>query len=249
MAYLQNNAEGGTVGAVVTTGNSGGASGNAFTVATANNITYVSDAAHGFIGYQINGNSSTVGWAALGGVMSLTSRFYLRLLATPTASGLIETVYTNNSTAHAGRLLVSTGRGIQMQNTAGATSQLTPSYPMPLNTWHRVEVQRIIGTTTSNGTFNVQVFVGDSTTVMASYTNTAANTGLVAMTGQQWGRVSGTGWGSGPQIDDIASRDGTTAIGPWVSPWSVYTGTTTVPLTLLGTWNGTQLVPTSAINT
>jgi hypothetical protein len=214
VVLLQNTAEGGVSGQAVTAANSGGASGDAFSSVNGTWTYSGSQMAHGALSVAPSANPSTLVWA-LASVSQAAARFYLRLSNTPTAAGIVQVFYTGGSTTHAGRLVVTTGRQLTVQN-SNNTAVSTLSQALALDTWYRIEVQVTIGASATTGGYLVQLFQGDSTTALASYSNSSAATvGTTAITSCAIGRVSGTGWVGGPFFDDLAVQDAATAIGPY----------------------------------
>ena len=75
-------------------------------------------------------------------------------------------------------------------------------------------MQEIVGGTTSTGTINAQVYIGDSTAPFDSYASSATNSGTLNYIGLRWGKLT-----NAPTLnadwDDIVCNVGTsTPIGP-----------------------------------
>src|SRR5258706_6688481 len=145
---LTNSAEGGTSGTNVTTGNSGGASGNAWDLVTATGgtagiITFDNaHAAHGALGYNLSIGVTAaecyLQWlASLGGTFAtLYSRAYVYLTANPGATFKLIRFLTAGS-ANGGVTITSAGK-LATLNAAG-TAIATSTNSVPLNQWFRVE--------------------------------------------------------------------------------------------------------------
>jgi hypothetical protein len=241
VVLLQNTAEGGAAGATVTVGNSGGASGDAFTISTGTSV-YTTGGVHGPNCFQANAASSVLGWNVSG--LQVSVRFYFKLLATPTAAGLIHVPYTNNAATSVYRMLVNTSRQLAVQNSTGTqVAGGSATWAMTVGTWYRIETQCTVGSSTANGVLNLQLFVGDSTTPLATYSSTAFNAGTIPVTSVQIGRASGSGWVSGPQWDDAATQDSATAIGPYQAVTATASLAGSGTLTATGSPAGSSTAP------
>lgn len=170
---LQNNFEGGTSGTAITTGNSGGSSGDAFTTIfgppTYTNLA----AAHGTLSAKPSATSSFQLSVDPGVDRWIYYRFYLYLVATPTSTvGLSNHAigsYTLNTSTGSG-LSITTSRTITQFVVGGNNPAATGA--LSLATWYRVEYDVEL-TDASTGTSQLRVYVGDSTT--ATYTVSSSN--------------------------------------------------------------------------
>lgn len=144
-AALANNAEGGTSGTTVTTGNSGGASVNAFdvvTIGTSSAVTFDNGhAAHGSLAYKMAvpvgvANISSVAWTtSLGTQTTVWFRLYLYFTSQPATFGVWRAL--QGASLCAGVVLVSDGT-MQVRNAANGTVFTTASV-IPINQWFRLE--------------------------------------------------------------------------------------------------------------
>jgi hypothetical protein len=177
MTSYSNNFEGGTDGVAVSAGNSGGGSGNAFSAVFGTGLTFEDTAAYqGTMGARVAGGSFGAAQVNLSAT-AVAAQIYFRTGATPVSNDIhvirlhaggtrLFSVHTNT----AGKLRVSDATG-----TTGVTTFPTA---LSANTWYRLEVYVVAGTTTSNGTIKAAYYLGNSTTpVDTLYSNTAANVG------------------------------------------------------------------------
>jgi Fibronectin type III domain len=213
-----NTAEGGTAGVSVTTGNSGGASGNAFTVVSrgsgATLIYSAAAAAHGAWGYSIKGSSGTatfVGWNGYSAT-SMAIRFYYN--PGPTLpSKVMRLADIRNSTATASRVELSASNQLFIQNAAGTTVTTFP-HALQANTWYRIELT--ISISSSAAAINAAYYPADSTTpVDPAYSTITGNTGTANITQVSIGSAANATWTGTSYFDDLAAQAGSTAfIGP-----------------------------------
>jgi hypothetical protein len=177
-----NNARGGTAGATVTTGNSGGDSGDAWntvSIGTGGALTF--DDTHLLhilqgpgLAYELSlgATSGTVlaEWTISGA--TLYFRVYLYFTANPAAG--IRPVAFRASASLAAAIGVSTAGKLQLINAANSVQQsFTES--IPLNQWFRVEGQ--ITGNASTGVLSASIFNdADSVTADETHTLTAQNT-------------------------------------------------------------------------
>lgn len=175
MTVLTNSAEGGTSGATVTTGNSGGASGDAWSgvAINAGAVTYDNTRAHtGALSYKIVGATSGnnhLAWS-LGTVTEAWGRVYLYLTGLPAAN--LGVIRLRSGSAQAARIDITTGGLIQLRNAADATIA-TGATAVATGQWVRLEWHVIAGTT--GATLECRLY-GDaaSTTITETVSNTAA---------------------------------------------------------------------------
>ena len=213
-----NTAEGGTAGVSVTTGNSGGASGNAFTVVSrgsgATLIYSAAAAAHGALGYSIKGSSGTatfVGWNGYSAT-SMAIRFYYN--PGPTLpSKVMRLADIRNSTATASRVELSASNQLFIQNAAGTTVTTFP-HALQANTWYRIELT--ISISSSAAAINAAYYPADSTTpVDPAYSTITGNTGTANIAQVSIGSPASATWTGTSYFDDVAAQAGSTAfIGP-----------------------------------
>jgi hypothetical protein len=146
---LSNTLEGGSDGTTITTGNSGGASGDAFsavTIAGSTTETFSADhAAHGGLSMKIAetvAGSTRVNWTGLGALTgSVYHRIYVWYDAFPTASGLIfGGVRTSTGAALSAQIRISGTGKIRVENAAAAfILALDGVVAIPLSQWARIE--------------------------------------------------------------------------------------------------------------
>lgn len=228
MTLYQNSFEGGTDGTNVTTGNSGGASGDAFSAVNATVKFATAAALHGSMGGRFTGGSGWVKWTASSSAFAL--RFYMKLPASAPSGGDAYIATMPTAAGYAGTLSVDSSKRISLSSDADI---VFTSAALSSGTVYRIEVAIQKGTTTSNGTLRFGYYVGDSTTpVETVYSSTAQNTGTnnypdyaVGDCYQSWGSVAYI------DFDDLALQTGTTDfIGP------VSSGTTPVSNTNAQSW-------------
>jgi hypothetical protein len=177
---FQNSCEGGSNGTGVTTGNSGGASGDAFGVVNIANGTLNydnSNPAHGSLCHLYNVAASPsgvmrVGWTftAITTGNKIAGRIYLRRTSNPTGSG--QALWTCG--------LIGTGTCAMVDiNTAGqpriwdsVNTTQTFTNPISLAGWNRIEFEVTLGTSGSTG---VRLYSGDSLTLVEAQTLGVAN--------------------------------------------------------------------------
>ena len=236
MTLLTNSAEGGTNGTTVTTGNSGGASGQAFSAVTLNSGTFIfSNAwAHGgslsYLHQQIAANSLFYDMTAdsANAAASWSARFYLRLNALPSATAQGPLNWRSAANSNMGNIqLTATGAVLITTGTGGAVS--TSGNTLAINTDYRFEVY---GTNygTSSAATTCDIYLGDNTGTPYMTTNSTHTSALSTVGIFRLGKSSSGGGSIDYYIDDWAWNIGSaTPIGPTVippAPWSwVYTQT------------------------
>jgi len=214
--YLYNNAEGGVHGTTVTTGNSGGISGDALTVSlgTGGTCTYNSGIAHsGNYSIQITPGGTTTCYVTYTFSSSgpLTARAYVYLTAYPSAATQLVSFVNANLVADIA--LTNTGRFVT-QDSAGTQDTSPVGTFLPLNTWVRLELTVIVGTATTNGYVGMSAYTGDTvTSPLYAYSNPALNTTTSPVTFFRVGKGSASGTWSTMYIDDIQVLD-QRSIGP-----------------------------------
>lgn len=221
MTILTNSFEGGTNGAVVTTANSGGASGNAFAEVTATSPTFTSArAAHGAMSAEVvapGTNIRYVSWAATDKTVFL--RAYIYLTTTPVNEHQFIRIG-----ASSGYTLVGVGSDGKAFLLTGVpfTKQANAPTALPLNTWIRVELWADAGTSTTTGSARFAYYTLDDTTpIWDSTLKSGINTanGNTAFTQIHVGK-----WDTGAMaetigVDAIGLKTGTDAVwGAWPVP-------------------------------
>jgi len=218
---LSNSFEGVTPsGTTVTTGNSGGASGNAFDgVTIGTGATVASDsahAAHGSLGCQIATGATSAqafcGWTTSMGTQAQTwFRMYLYLTANPAASIVVFRAVSGGS--QAGGMRITTAGKIAMINGAG-TNIVTTVTAIPLNAWFRAE-GFIIGSATA-GQLEAKLFLTpDAAAADETVTSTAAQNTTGSMDTYEFGVGTSTA-NAGPFWEDDLGLSNTGYMGPSV---------------------------------
>lgn len=196
MAAANNTFEGGTNTTTITTGNSGGGSGNAFDVVnigSGSGVTFDNTHAHtsSLAGKMASGtgNGATVRWSTtIGSQTQVWGRQYIYITANPSAD---LSIFSNGFDLY----VTSTGK-VKLVGIATATS----TNSLTLNQWNRIEHRYNAAV---SGTFEAQLFVTDPDAT--SPTETIASTGNysgISVSTYDFGvfrtGTSGTMW-----IDDI----------------------------------------------
>jgi len=253
MTQYSQTAEGGTAGANVTIGNSGGASGFAFSLVSLNGtatVTYsATGKAHGSLGYRAqNPGTATdkfyIRTSLPAGVDQFSDRTYFTVNGSiPTvACNILQFMATDGSTNMLSMGFLSNGT-LRVASASGATLS---SYATALTsgTLYRIETQWHKGTTTTDGQLAVQLYIGDGTTALWTYSATNVNVGVLQFK-DKW---LGEGSFNHPidiTFDDILLDDASqTALGPFVNP-----ATTSIVPTSLVSGTGWTVVGAADIPT
>jgi hypothetical protein len=189
-----NSAEGGTESATVTVGNSGGASGDAWGGVVINGTLRYRNTPtphNGIRCYELAPNASqqcylrTIETATDSAMVSM----YFRTSSWPSTTSVI--IAGRSAAAQSATLsLLSTGR-LQVANAGGTPLDTSGAgVTLAINTWHRLEVRLIKGTTTTNGTIQIGVYVGDSLTPLYTYSSSVVDAGTAQLTDWRLGRSS-----------------------------------------------------------
>lgn len=234
MTILTNTAAGGTVGTAATIANTGGASGDAFTSSDALSglWEYSATAAHGGIGYRVQGTGTKAffSWTGLSATQ-ISTRHYIRFPAAPTVDVQIFTV--RNSTAFMASLNLTTTRTIAVRSGDGVLLYTSPA--LAVDTWYRLEAAFEAGASATTGKVWFAYYALDSTTPVATmFTSTNANVGTTPFTSVNIGKLSTTG-NYDAYIDSLKVDTATTALlGPNIS--AVATVRPAAVVTNGGTW-------------
>lgn len=139
-----NNADGGTNGATVTTGNSGGVSGTAFNIAsigTSATVTYVDSPARSGLAYRIGGQtagSTYLGWSFAASGTKSFMRFWYRIESL-SANANAAWIGYNDSTS--GVLVTMLSSGIMRLRQATSTATIVSGTTvLSANTWYQMSV-------------------------------------------------------------------------------------------------------------
>lgn len=250
MTILKNNAEGGTLDTQITTSNTGGASGTAFSTVSGTGITFSDNATRGTLSYDVSVGSSTryadLVAASASGSIGFRTYFYVpasvssditifTLMNGTSYTGAIRFAITDTAGAYAGYPVVLTG-GSGTSNGTFQGYAMTAS--LTTSTWYRLEFRY----NKSVNTWYTALYTGsggDSTTPVA--TNSGSFTGATTYDRVRIGKL-GTTNSAGSfavSVDDIALQDGSAnVIGPEVGG-----GTTTVEANPVSTsWDVRELV-------
>lgn len=176
---LSNNAEGGTNGATVTTGNSGGTSGNAWdlvTIGTTCTAVYTTTAAHGLLAYAFTTGTtsgvSTAGWTTSVGTLSAVyGRAYVNLSGGLPATTDANIQHKGSGSSSAGNIQIDTGGHIVAQ-TPGFATAFTFTAAMSTATWYRIEWHMVAGAA-GVGSMQVLLYSADSTSAIEQHTDNA----------------------------------------------------------------------------
>jgi hypothetical protein len=234
MALIENNCEGGTDGTPVTVGNSGGASGTAFTTVSngGGTINYSAAAAqHGSLGIRMTGSGTAaylVDFDDPTPAASFALRFQFNFPTLPsgaTQAGFPLGIRSSTAGAIGGINMDTTGH-IQMFIVSGGSFS---TGALAINTNYRAEV---VGTGFNSAatTCTMNVYQGDTATLAATCTVSGVTTTALfnrARIGKQ-----STGSVPGIDIDDVAMNVGSsTQIGPvafltpgWSGGWDLRIG-------------------------
>lgn len=218
---FQNNADAGTSGTAVTIGNSGGASGDPWqnvSTGTGNTITFDSTAAHGGLSYKVvTGTTANSFLQATGLTVSTNTRmvtdFAFRMGALPTTQVWQFARFTNSAGASLATLGMAASGGIMQVINAAAVVQTASNSPaLSANTWYRVVFACTPGTTTSNGTIELAIYLLGSRTPIWTWSSSAQNAGTTAVERLLFGALqtptqSKTGWFDDIRVGDLVSGD------------------------------------------
>lgn len=234
MALKQNTAEGGSAGVTVTTGNSGAGSGDAFgQITTAGAPTYVfsnTTASHDVLSYSISGISGDTAkfYMYNGGGSNAALRCYIYLSVLPAMSQQLFALQ-NTSFSFAAVVAINAANKLIVQD-AGGTTLYTTTTALNSGVWYRVEMQAVVGATTSTGSLDFQYYTGDSMTADGSYASGATvNTGTASIIRGVFGKLTSSA--ALNAYFDSFGYDDTTA-----SPLGPYSGASnTAPTAYSGT--------------
>lgn len=215
MTALANSFEGGTNGTTISSGNSGGTSGNAFDGVAGTALTFDNaHAAHGSLACKVvlgtSGTQTYVLWAAsLGAITSASDlfiRYYLFLTANPSANEYI-CRFSQPGTSGGGHIcgFGITSAGLPAIYDTGASTSPKVSGPtaLPLNQWIRIEGHcGALSATATSMELKVWLSADSSGTPDYDLTTSTGNTGTSVPTnfgfGLEKSAVSTTVW-----LDDV----------------------------------------------
>lgn len=229
MALKTNTAEGGTSGTTVSTGNSGGASGNAFTVVTiaSGTLVYHTDAAYkGSLGYKIQGGGSGRCCAILTPASATNAsawRFYFKFPAVP-SSGAISIFEVSNGTYDATRLalILTDDATLRVQDATSSYPSIWSGSPdsatLSTDTWYRIEGGLNNSGGNGSGVLTLSVYAGDSLSALTSASTSSGSFGSSSLASFLFGRTQTTDTML-MRMDDLAIESASaTFIGPSAAP-------------------------------
>lgn len=226
---LHNDFEGGSDETTITTGNSGGASGDAFTlvnIGSGNALKYdTAHAAHGLLSARLDlgtssGTPDQFGWVTFANQTEVWGYAYIYLtsiFSLPTAMRLIG--FVNSSSVGIGRINLGNDRTIQVDDKNFAHTANTVGV-VPLNTWTRIAYRCKASATV--GEIEARIYLGDNSTPI---TDGTVQTTAGADTGTE---VAGTAFGLNANWNDPAFTF-------WMGDVNVNTNTDFGPPTIITT--------------
>lgn len=112
------------------------------------------------------------------------------------------------------------GGKLRLSEAGSTTGVWTAAATLPLSQWVRIEVYGVVGSTTSNGTASIGVYLGDSTTPIETvYSSTARNLGTSPVTIQEFGKGSTDTYTTAFWFDSVQHNDAATGLpGPYSPP-------------------------------
>lgn len=201
MAAKANTFEGGSDTTVITTANSGGASGDAFDAVTSNTANYAkfstTQAFQGTKSGKFNGDVTEgltchADYWQPSTTTEVWARFYVYLTANdPVGTRLLESRTAADGVT--GGLTLQSGGLLQLRDSAGAITAKVTTNAVPLNSWCRVEYRVKADGGTSSGEVEVWLYTDPNATSPAAGDNQLA-TGRV--TGANVDRIR-VGWPNG----------------------------------------------------
>jgi hypothetical protein len=209
----QSTFEGGTATVTVTTGNSGGVSGDPFAYVDSG-FTFDADSFKGSVSMKCDGTSTTTRRAYWDTSPSrlVAARFYFKLDSTPTGGTRIAAFATAGDTNQCA-ILIDTARKLSLQNAAGTTLSTTTN-GLVNGTWYRVELTVDNAGGSGAGAAVLNVYAGDSLSADANLSLTAAsaNFGTSNIARLALGRWSGGSAVSTYKFDDVKTKAGSTSL-------------------------------------
>lgn len=216
---LENTSEGGTDGVTITTGNSGGASGDAYdTIGGSGTITYSNDhPAHGGMGMEVSQGGSFTAveaeWRSLGAITTdFFIRVYLYIPSGVLSAGCKFGVVRSDAGANCAFLNIGTDGKLNILNAAQGSGNIISTAALPRDQQVRIEA-RILPSTTA-GEIEWRYFSDpDSTTE----DETRANSGIVLAANIDRSAI-GMATGSGPTNFSFFFDDYAVSSDDWLGP-------------------------------
>jgi hypothetical protein len=223
MTKYRNSAEGGVDGVAITPANSAGVSGDPWSaVVLGTGSTAVYDNAqvmHGGMANLISPATSQNAYLRRdveASVIQVLASFYVRLPSAPSVEVSLATI--RNATAEIAAVQV--GASPFRFRIYSAAGFLTQTATILANTWYRVELRAVRGTTTGNGTLEFAYYLGDSLTpVEAAFSTAVTNTGIVDLTTTRFGRPGAGADATAHWIDSVQVHTAADAAALGL-PWS-----------------------------
>lgn len=194
--YLSNNFSGGTDGTTISTANSGGVSGDAFNT-VAGTMAFENTNATGLrapMSCQWNSTSDRLRWTGITFTgRQVWCRQYLYFASNPAADEQPLNINheTGPSITNLALLVTSTGK-VAVNDSTGAQVGITTN-SISLNQWIRYEVACNVGTTTSNGSFELRLYNSpDSFTATETVTGSSLNLETTLPDRVSWVRSTAT---------------------------------------------------------
>lgn len=215
MAVIKNSAEGGTNTTAVSTGNSGGASGTAWAVVSnagsATTVFSTDYASAGSLSYKFVTSATDaqfVQWLPTAS-NSCAVRAYFYFPSLPTSGNGVLRVLTAGGGTTLAHVLVRNDGSFQVSDATGAYVITSSASVVPTGQWIRMEMG-LTNPTTSTGTLNFALYLGDSTSAISgsTYNLTAQNLGTAAFGQVRFGRTAAFGTFATFYADGLAWQDG-----------------------------------------
>ncbi len=212
-----NSLEGGTAGVTVSTGNSGGASGDAFNsvfIPSGNTQTYESNGAGGLVLRNVNTASAggTFGYDCAG-KPSLAARYRFKPVSGTWTGNLYLLNFQNTFDTNSGvSLRLNATQNLRILNRNGFTYPWVSTTVLNVGTEYQIEL--VVDTIA--GTAGAKIWDSTGNTLIESGSATGQNFATNAMNNIRWS-VQGTTVTTSADFDDIALRYDANYIGPVVS--------------------------------
>jgi hypothetical protein len=252
MAALINTAEGGANGTSVTTANSAGTSGDAFTAIakpTGSSVEFSTSAsADGSLGYNITTTSAVaayLAWSSMPAATRWVGAFKFKLLSMPTTTLTISRFKGVNTAAAS--LGITTAGKLQLYNNAGTGISATLfTTVLSANTTYRIEYAITPGATSTSGAAEIALYTNNGSTAIETQSVTGQNFDGAAGPISQFrvGQIVAGTWNGTTYFDTIRVQDLSTGfIGPYSSGATVSAGSNQ---TNIEPWSTVTLTATSS---
>lgn len=211
MALKVNTAEGQANATVLTAGNSGGGSGDAFSAISGAPVFSTAQHMHGAQSYLMN-EATALAYCSWTGYTATSGATRVWLYLVSTVSSTQDLVAIRNSVpANVCKLQITNLNKIRVTDSADATLTTFAS-TLSAATWYRLELRAVPGVDTTHGTIEAAYYLGDSgTPVDTAYSSTTVNAGITNITQFRIGKIT-SGVALNAHFDDLAVNDGATAL-------------------------------------